>query len=278
MDNRLTLQNSLPVGATNFPKGIQISNSLSTLGQGHNPSFVNKLPVQAPLQRLSLIEQQLHQHIYQQTSLESQPVDSPTEVAANPKRFRFSSLRRNRHSSFSTENNSTLRNNSLDTTDRNEAYILAFQRELQNLPKNESPSPVFGAAPVAQTDATNSLAAFIRETFELMGTPLKRPRSCSVPRITLENFSSTLLQLPGAAAAAAVAANSSLDKNQLLSNNNPLIRSATSDVSYSNAAPHVINSGNTQHSELLLHNRSKIFCYRQVRIQVCRQSKCQDEI
>lgn len=181
------------------------------------------------MQRLSLIDQQFH---HQLQNIDPH-LDTTNELSSNIKRFRFSSLRQNRHS-LSIDNNlssSAIRNNSLDTSDRNEAYILAFQRELQNLPKNES--PVFGNS--TQAVLTNSLASIIRETFENMGTSVKRPRSCSVPRITLENFSSTLLQLP----------NSSLDKSQVIvCSNNPLIRSATSDGSYYNS--HVINSGMLQ--------------------------------
>lgn len=219
-DNRLTLQNSLPLTSGNLPKGVQMSNSLSTIGQNSGPPYGNKLPVQMPLQRLSLIEQQLYHHM--STSTDS-PVESPT---AN-KRFRFSSLRRNRHS-LSTENTSPTasgRINSLDAGDRNEAYIKTFQRELQNLPKSESPNQLYSTH--SQAVLTNSLASIIREAFERTCTPLiKRPRSCSVPRITLENFSSTLLQLPGNA----------MEKSQVMACSiNPLIRSATSDVSCANA-------------------------------------------
>ena len=195
-----------------------MSNSLSTIGPNNASPYGNKLPVQVPLQRLSLIEQQIHHHI--------QMFESPDDSPTGNKRFRFSSLRRNRHS-MSTENTasptSSARNNSLEASERNEAYIIAFQRELQNLPKTESLSPIYNSN--IQTVLSNSLASIIREAFE--GTPHKRPRSCSVPRITLENFSSTLLQLPG---------NTNVEQNQIASSSfNPLIRSATSDVSCSNA-------------------------------------------
>lgn len=219
------LQNSLPLTAGNLPKGVQMSNSLSTIGQNSGSPFGNKLPVQMPLQRLSLIEQTLHHHV--------PSVDSPGESPTANKRFRFSSLRRNRHSlsTDSTSPTASCRNHSLDANERNEAYIKTFQRELQNLPKNESPSPLYSAS---HTVLTNSLVSIIREAFEQSGTQLhKRPRSCSVPRITLENFSSTLLQLPGNA----------MEKTQVVACSiSPLItRSATSDGSCSNApAP---NSG-----------------------------------
>lgn len=235
MDNRLTLQNSLPIGSGTLPKGVHMSNSLSTIGQNNASPYGNKLPVQLPtFQRLSLIEH-LHQHH------QHQHMDSPTAesaIFAPNRRYRFSSLRRSRHSlSTDNANVSPTRNNSLDASERNEAYILAFQRELQNLPKTESPSPMFGNG--VQTMLTHSLASIIRDAFERTGTPLKRPRSCSVPRITLENFSSTLLQLPGANN------NNSIDSNKsqiMMCSISPLIRSATSDVSCSNIA-HTMNSG-----------------------------------
>lgn len=203
-----------------------MSNSLSTIGQNSGLPYGNKLPVQMPLQRLSLIEQQLSAYHHVAS------IDSPVESPTAHKRFRFSSLRRNRHS-LSTENTSPTssgRINSLDAGDKNEAYIKTFQRELQNLPKTESPNQLYNSH--SQAVLTNSLASIIREAFERTCSPLKRPRSCSVPRITLENFSSTLLQLPGNA----------MEKSQMMACSiNPLIRSATSDVSCSNAP--ATNSG-----------------------------------
>lgn len=239
LDNRLTLQNSLPLTSGSLPKGVHVSNSLSTIGQGNigpNSPYGNKLPIQVPLQRLSLIEQQLHMHHIQST------LDSPSESPTANKRFRFSSLRRNhRQHSLSTDATSptsSARNHSLDAGERNEANIMAFQREIQNLPKTESLSPMYHNS-ASQAVLTTSLASIIREAFERTGTPLKRPRSCSVPRITLENFSaSTLLQLPGSGGC-------NTEKSQAAavtsSGSNPLIRSATSDVSCSNAHSH--NSG-----------------------------------
>src|SRR4051794_15015919 len=97
LDNRLTLQNSLPLTSSPLSKGgVPGSSSLSTIGQNISP-YGGKLPVQMPLQRLSLIEPQIH-HL--------QSLDSPTESPTTNKRFRFSSLRRNRHSLSSTDNTS----------------------------------------------------------------------------------------------------------------------------------------------------------------------------
>lgn len=211
-----------------------MSNSLSTIGQ----PIMGKLSIQGPgIQRLSLIEYQLHQHLQ---SIEPHATTESSSFEGSARRFRFSSLRRNRHS-LSTENNcspssQTVRNNSLDTCERNEAYIMAFQRELQNLPKSESPLPLYGNS----SQLTNSLASILRETLECAGTPEKRPRSCSVPRITLEShpYPSTLLQLPCISAGAVEKGSSSTAAPSSI---NPLSRSATSDVSYCNT--HVLNSG-----------------------------------
>lgn len=145
-------------------------------------------------------------------------------------------------------------------SDRNEADIMAFQRELQNLPKNESPSPIFVPPPVSQQVLSSQIASMLREAFErggagasqpsvsvttTSGHPKKRPRSCSVPKIT---FDSAHLQLPGSNGSAVPVTNIPLaaqEKNtqqisaELSSNScsNGLIRSFTSDVAYGNIPP-----------------------------------------
>lgn len=251
IDNRLTPQNSLPLGQGG-PGTVHMSNSLSTINPNNVSSMYssNKLPIHSPFQRLSLIDQQLMQSLDHQRMV----MDSPTECTLN-RRFRYSSSNCHRTSSQSTENSETARrNSSLDACDRNEAFILAFQRELQNLPKNESPSPVFGSSvQQRQEHLTNSLASIIREAFERnnvnssASNSNRRPRSSSVPRITLDNFSSTLLQLPGAAS---TSSNASCQTQPATSGNldkcaNLLIRhvgSADGTMGNQNTI-HVYNSG-----------------------------------
>ena len=223
-ENRLTLQSSFPLAPVLSSK-VHNSNSLSTLGlnvPGGPTSPGGPGSASAYGVKWKLLEAHLSQQLAQQMSAQETNSDSPNASPSSNKRFRFSSLR-NRHS-LSTETSTTsARNSSLEVADRNEAYILAFQRELQNLPKPESPTTPYNNA--TQTALAHSLASILRETFQrTIGTPLKRPRSCSVPKITLENFSQTLLQLP--------TMTTSSEKGQTMPYQiNALIRSATSDVS-----------------------------------------------
>lgn len=236
-----------------------------------------------PFQRHSLIDQQIHSHLQNFTetrpsfSYEAGGHNSPPETGQH---FRFASLRRRKHSISMDEGVSSpsscsrrlgINTNLQRPSDRNEADIMAFQRELQNLPKNESPSPIFVPPQVSQQVLSSQIASMLREVFErggagagtnqpsvsvtnFSGQPRKRPRSCSVPKIT---FDSAHLQLPGSNVSAAPLTNSGHGtqekSNQQINaelvhstnhNSSGLIRSFTSDVACRNTSTgHVHNTG-----------------------------------
>ena len=174
---RLTPQNSFPLG-TKSP----MSDCLSTVSRNNSQTTAHRLSIQrSSIQRASLVEQQLQSH--------ANELDTPF---IHQHSHQYKQSNKNQHT-FSIDGTNPNPNNSIDNSDAEEAYIISFQRELQNLPK----SPVLICENSNQNSTVNdSVTNIIRETFENVGNPFKRPRSCSVPRITLENFPTVLLHLP----------------------------------------------------------------------------------
>ena len=145
-------------------------------------------------------------------SRDSTPLQSPGHTQKKP--FRFSSLRRKRLSR-STDAGSPP-STAADTPEKNEAFILAFQRELQNLPEPDiSPAPHLPTGGI--NSYSNSIASYIKEALERSASPsFTRPRSCSVPRVTFDSLSANSLQLPN-------------NQKPISAQNSPLTRSATAE-------------------------------------------------
>jgi len=102
--------------------------------------------------------------------------------------FRFSTLRQsNKRRSKSHANIAKASHVSRDASDTPEQEILAFQKQLQNLPDFDSPEHPTGGGLVSSDPAT-AAAEF------LASRPYLRPRSRSMPRVTYE--SSRYLTLP----------------------------------------------------------------------------------
>ncbi|RWS16109.1 1-phosphatidylinositol 4:5-bisphosphate phosphodiesterase epsilon-1-like protein, partial [Dinothrombium tinctorium] len=118
------------------------------------------------------------------------PVTSPSASSAR-KSFKFSSFKRKR--AKSTDKSSPpltcIGGNAM------QADIVAFQRELQNIPRNEtSPIPTRTFPSTMSAYCSSMLSSYINEALERSLSPsMSRPRSCSVPRTTFEGMS---LQLP----------------------------------------------------------------------------------
>jgi hypothetical protein len=225
VDTRVIIQTSLPITSVTLTMGPTANKSSAQQITQQTNTTTAKLPVQQQFQRKSLADQQIQQ--LQNESKDNTPLTSPGQ---QKKPFRFSSLRRKRHSK-STDTTSP----SVDTLENNEALIMAFQRELQNLPKHET-SPVPSLPTSGSAYYSNSIASYIRDALERSISPaFTRPRSCSVPRVTFDNMASASLQLPNT--------NKSVSPQT-----SPLIRSATTEGAYNASSINVptnTNSGNS---------------------------------
>ncbi|OTF77292.1 hypothetical protein BLA29_004741 [Euroglyphus maynei] len=172
---RLTPQNSFPIGTK-----CSMSDCLSTVSRNNSITAAHRLSLQrSSIQPASLAEQQLQSHV--------------NEIDASfihQHSHQHKQMKKNQHT-FSIEGTNPNQNYS----NAEEAYIISFQRELQNLPKS---SAIICENSNQNTTINDSAAAntVIRETFENVGNQFKRPRSRSVPRVTLENFPTVLLHLP----------------------------------------------------------------------------------
>lgn len=167
---RLTPQNSFPLGTK-----CSMSDCLSTTSRNNSITTAHRLSIQrSSIQPVSLIEQQSHVNEFDTLFLQQHK-----QVNKN-------------HHTFSIDGANSNPNNSIDNSDAEEAYIISFQRELQNLPK----SPVLCENLNQNSTVNDPVTNIARETFENVGNQFIRPRSRSVPRITLENFNTVLLHLP----------------------------------------------------------------------------------
>ncbi|RWS31388.1 1-phosphatidylinositol 4:5-bisphosphate phosphodiesterase epsilon-1-like protein [Leptotrombidium deliense] len=128
--------------------------------------------------------------VYEKALDATTPVTSPTGI--NRKSFMFSSFKRKRTKSNEKSSPPLL---GVENSAAMQADIAAFQRELQNIPRNEtSPIPTRTFPPTVTAYCSSMLSSYIQEALERSLSPsLTRPRSCSVPRTTFEG---TSLQLP----------------------------------------------------------------------------------
>ena len=199
IDTRVIIQTTVPI------KSIPLSMAQKNQSNHTSQNYQKKPLTDPTIQQI------------QSQSKDNTPVTSPDHKR---KPFHLSSLKR-RKLSMSADYASTV-----NTPEKNEAEIVAFQKELQNLPRHEAspiPSDAFPSNGLAYY--SSAIASYIREALEKTLTPaFSRPRSCSVPRV---NFDSNSLQLP---------------INHKSPSNSPLIRSATTEGSVCNVMPSVISS------------------------------------
>ena len=203
MDTRVIIQTSIPISSVT----LTMANSSEEAQKQRDQSMERQPSLDNPVKQLA---RKSFQHLSLTDSRDGTPLGSPGhQKIARP--FRFSSLRRKRHSQ-SIETGSP----PSSQAQQNEAYITAFQRELQNLPPPDiSPVPHLPTAGISSY--SSSIATYIKEALERSAMPsFIRPRSCSVPRVGYESYNPNSLQLP-------------TNQKPLSVHNSPMTRSPTAE-------------------------------------------------
>ena len=227
VDTRVIIQTSIPITSVTLTMGP--TGREGNAGQQSQQQSIGAQPQRdQPFPNTAV--KQFAQKTVQQFSLTDSRDNTPSQSPGHQKKpFRFSSLRRKRLSR-STEASSPP---AADTPEKNEAYILAFQRELQNLPPPEL-SPIPHLPTGGLSSYSNSIASYIKEALERSVSPsCTRPRSCSVPRVTFDSLAApNSLQLP-------------MSQKPISAQNSPLTRSATADDSAMTVPSNVQNTGHS---------------------------------
>lgn len=221
VDTRVIIQTSLPI--TSVTLTMEPTATQTTVQQPTQPIAQHPALQTAAKQ----IANKSIQHLSLTDSRDSTPLGSPGHKPKKP--FRFSSLRRKRKSHSTEASSPPLA--ALDTPDNNEAYILAFQRELQNLPQAET-SPVPHLPTGGISSYSNPIASYLKEALERSVSPaFTRQRSCSVPRVTFDSLAPNSLQLP------------STQQKPVSVHNSPMTRSPTAEDNAINIPANAQNLG-----------------------------------